>query len=156
MIPLPQGMGYLGHFSEGKTRQPLQSDWRVAQHFHGPCTKPSTLDAVIPTESSQTRWCALQQNRISFIRARAAGRITAAAPTNWISELYNRSPYNPIDDREWTMPHFPFSTANTHKRMGSVVSPISLTRLTTAGRLAVTTCRPPLWRAPRATCFHPP
>jgi len=35
-----------------------------------------------------------------FQTAHNAGRITAAAAYYWISELYNRAPYNPIDDRE--------------------------------------------------------
>lgn len=35
-----------------------------------------------------------------FQIARGAGKITAAAAYCWISELYNRAPYNPIDDRE--------------------------------------------------------
>lgn len=29
-----------------------------------------------------------------------AGKITAAAAYHWFSELYNRAPYDPIDDRE--------------------------------------------------------
>ena len=35
-----------------------------------------------------------------FRSVREAGRVTAAAAYYWYSELYNRAPYNPIDDRE--------------------------------------------------------
>jgi predicted AlkP superfamily pyrophosphatase or phosphodiesterase len=35
-----------------------------------------------------------------FQSARDAGKVTAAAAYFWVSELYNRAPYNPIDDRE--------------------------------------------------------
>lgn len=35
-----------------------------------------------------------------FHIAWSAGKVTAAAAYFWISELYNRAPYNPIDDRE--------------------------------------------------------
>jgi predicted AlkP superfamily pyrophosphatase or phosphodiesterase len=35
-----------------------------------------------------------------FQSAREAGKVTAAAAYFWVSELYNRAPYNPIDDRE--------------------------------------------------------
>jgi hypothetical protein len=35
-----------------------------------------------------------------FQAARDAGKTTAAAAYHWFSELYNRAPYDPIDDRE--------------------------------------------------------
>ena len=35
-----------------------------------------------------------------FQSAKDAGRVTAAAAYYWVSELYNRAPYNRIDDRE--------------------------------------------------------
>lgn len=35
-----------------------------------------------------------------FQLVREAGRVTAAAAYYWYSELYNRAPYDPIDDRE--------------------------------------------------------
>jgi len=35
-----------------------------------------------------------------FQAAKGAGRITAAAAYSWVSELYNRAPYDPIDDKE--------------------------------------------------------
>ncbi len=35
-----------------------------------------------------------------FQAVKDAGKVTAAAAYSWVSELYNRSPYDPIDDRE--------------------------------------------------------
>jgi predicted AlkP superfamily pyrophosphatase or phosphodiesterase len=35
-----------------------------------------------------------------FQAVRNAGKVTAAAAYYWVSELYNRAPYDPIDDRE--------------------------------------------------------
>jgi predicted AlkP superfamily pyrophosphatase or phosphodiesterase len=35
-----------------------------------------------------------------FQAVREAGKVTAAASHGWFSELYNRAPYNPIDDKE--------------------------------------------------------
>ncbi len=35
-----------------------------------------------------------------FQAVKDAGKVTAAAAYSWVSELYNRAPYDPIDDRE--------------------------------------------------------
>lgn len=35
-----------------------------------------------------------------FEIARTSGKVTAASAYSWFSELYNRSPYDPVDDRE--------------------------------------------------------
>ena len=42
----------------------------------------------------------LSNNPNDFRCVRDAGKVTAAAAYYWYSELYNRAPYDPIDDRE--------------------------------------------------------
>lgn len=42
----------------------------------------------------------LSNNPNIFQLARNAGKVTAAAAYSWFSELYNRAPYNRIDDKE--------------------------------------------------------
>lgn len=42
----------------------------------------------------------LSQQQSIFHLVRAAGRRTAAAAYHWVSELYNRAPFNMIEDRE--------------------------------------------------------
>ncbi|MBS97213.1 MAG: nucleotide pyrophosphatase [Oceanospirillaceae bacterium] len=42
-----------------------------------------------------------------FHRARAAQLVTAAAAYHWISELYNRTPYDPVRDRFTEAPELP-------------------------------------------------
>jgi len=92
-------MGYLGHLVEAK----LASLYKVTGEL------PSISRPMY--ETIHTDCPSVPRNRLKpgvrtstkpniFHSARAAGRITAAAAYYWISELYNRSPYNPIDDRE--------------------------------------------------------
>jgi predicted AlkP superfamily pyrophosphatase or phosphodiesterase len=49
----------------------------------------------------------LSNQRSVFHYARAAGRSTAAAAYHWVSELYNRSPFDPARDRHTEAPELP-------------------------------------------------
>ena len=93
-------MGYLGHLVEAK----LASLYKVTGELPS-ISRPmyETIHTGLPVSShgivsNQVVRTSTKPN--IFHSARAAGRITAAAAYYWISELYNRSPYNPIDDRE--------------------------------------------------------
>jgi hypothetical protein len=49
----------------------------------------------------------LSNQRSVFHYAREAGLGTAAAAYHWISELYNRSPFDPLRDRHTDAPKLP-------------------------------------------------
>ncbi|MFF7707943.1 alkaline phosphatase family protein [Pseudomonas sp. NPDC007930] len=49
----------------------------------------------------------LSNQRSLFHLARAAGRSTAAAAYHWVSELYNRSPFDAVRDRHTEAPELP-------------------------------------------------
>ena len=59
------------------------------------------LTGVAPIDSGvvNNRVTRLSYNQSIFHYARAAGLTTAAAAYYWISELYNRTPFNPMLDR---------------------------------------------------------
>jgi len=94
------GMGYLGHLVEVK----LASLYKVIGEL------PSMSRPMY--ETVHTGLAANEHGIISnlvvrrstkpnvFQAAREAGKITAAAAYYWFSELYNRAPYDRIDDRE--------------------------------------------------------
>jgi predicted AlkP superfamily pyrophosphatase or phosphodiesterase len=93
-------MGYLGHLVEAK----LASLYKVTGELPS-ISRPmyETIQTGLPASahgivSNQVVRTSTKPN--IFHSARAAGRITAAAAYYWISELYNRSPYDPIEDRE--------------------------------------------------------
>jgi predicted AlkP superfamily pyrophosphatase or phosphodiesterase len=93
-------MGYLGHLVEAK----LASLYKVTGELPS-ISRPmyETIHTGLPASShgivsNQVVRTSTKPN--IFHLARAAGRITAAAAYYWISELYNRSPYDPIEDRE--------------------------------------------------------
>ena len=93
-------MGYLGHLVEAK----LASLYKVTGELPS-ISRPmyETIHTGLPASShgivaNQVVRTSIKPN--IFHSARAAGRITAAAAYYWISELYNRSPYDPIEDRE--------------------------------------------------------
>lgn len=94
------GMGYLGHLVEVKlatlykVRTELPSLSRpmyetvqtgVPMSVHGVGTNQIVRRSVMPNV---------------FEQAVKAGKTTAAAAYSWVSELYNRAPYDPIEDRE--------------------------------------------------------
>jgi predicted AlkP superfamily pyrophosphatase or phosphodiesterase len=94
------GMGYLGHLVEAK----LASLYKVTGELPS-MSRPiyETIHTGLPVSahgivSNLVVRGSTQPN--VFRSARAAGRTTAAAAYYWFSELYNRSPYDRIEDRE--------------------------------------------------------
>ncbi|MEW5942143.1 MAG: alkaline phosphatase family protein, partial [Chloroflexota bacterium] len=94
------GMGYLGHLVETKQA----SLYKIVGELPS-MSRPmyETIHTGLP--SSAHGVVANSIVRLStqpnlFRLARDAGRATAAAAYYWFSELYNRAPYDPINDRE--------------------------------------------------------
>jgi predicted AlkP superfamily pyrophosphatase or phosphodiesterase len=95
-----EGMGYLGHLVENK----LASLYKVIGELPS-VSRPmyETIHTGLPVHehgivSNFVVRRSTQPN--IFQLARDAGKTTAAAAYHWFSELYNRVPYDPIDDRE--------------------------------------------------------
>ncbi|SMB79355.1 Uncharacterized proteins of the AP superfamily [Pasteurella testudinis DSM 23072] len=72
------------------------------------------LTGVAPIDSGvvNNRITRLSHNRSIFHYASAAGLKTAAAAYHWVSELYNRTPFNPVLDRHVHEPHLPIQHAH--------------------------------------------
>lgn len=94
------GMGYLGHLVEAR----LASLYKVIGELPS-MSRPmyETVHTGVPVSvhgivSNQVTRRSTQPN--VFQAAKEAGKSTAAAAYFWFSELYNRTPYNLIDDRE--------------------------------------------------------
>ncbi len=95
-----QGMGYLGHLVEAK----LASLYKITGEMPT-MSRPmyETVHTGLPASahgivSNDVVRRSNQPNLFQILRD--AGRTTAAAAYYWFSELYNRTPYNPVDDRE--------------------------------------------------------
>ena len=93
-------MGYLGHLVEAK----LASLYKVTGELPS-LSRPmyETIHTGLPVSthgivSNLVVHGSTKPNILSS--AHAAGKTTAAAAYFWFSELYNRSPYDPIEDRE--------------------------------------------------------
>ncbi len=93
-------MGYLGHLVEAK----LASLYKVTGELPT-MSRPmyETIHTGLPVSahgivSNQVVRTSTKPN--IFRSAHAAGKITAAAAYHWFSELYNHSPYDPIEDCE--------------------------------------------------------
>jgi predicted AlkP superfamily pyrophosphatase or phosphodiesterase len=94
------GMGYLGHLVEAK----LASLYKVTGELPS-LSRPmyETIHTGLPVNehgivSNLVVRASTAPN--VFRSAQAVGRTTAAAAYYWFSELYNRSPFDPIEDRE--------------------------------------------------------
>ena len=94
------GMGYLGHLVEVK----LASLYKVTGELPS-ISRPmyETVHTGLPV--SEHGIVSNKVVRVStkpniFQLAHAAGKCTAAAAYHWFSELYNRAPFDPIEDRE--------------------------------------------------------
>ena len=94
------GMGYLGHLVEAK----LASLYKVTGELPS-LSRPmyETIHTGLPVSehgivSNQVVRRSTKPN--VFQCAHAAGKTTAAAAYHWVSELYNRAPYDSIEDRE--------------------------------------------------------
>jgi len=94
------GMGYLGHLVEAglaslyKVIGELPSMSRPMYetiHTGLPVSEHGVVSNLVVRRSNQPN---------IFQLAVQAGKTTAAAAYYWFSELYNRAPYDPIDDRE--------------------------------------------------------
>lgn len=95
-----QGMGYLGHLVEMK----IASLYKIVGELPS-MSRPmyETIHTGLP--ASEHGIVANSVIRLSnqpniFKTCSKAGKVTAAAAYSWFSELYNRVPYNKIDDRE--------------------------------------------------------
>lgn len=93
-------MGFLGHLLESK----LASLFKIVGELPS-MSRPmyETIHTGVP--SSEHGVVANSVVRVSnkpniFQSVKNAGKVTAAAAYYWYSELYNRAPYDPIDDRE--------------------------------------------------------
>ncbi len=94
------GMGFLGHLVETKQ----------ASLYKAVCELPSmsrptyeTVHTGLPSSvhgfvSNSIVRCTTQPN--IFRLAAQAGKVTAAAAYYWFSEMYNRIPYDPVEDKE--------------------------------------------------------
>jgi predicted AlkP superfamily pyrophosphatase or phosphodiesterase len=101
------GMGFLGHLVE--TRQ--ASLYQVQGELPS-LSRP--MYETIHTGLSASQHGVIASNVVRrsnkpniFEMAHQAGLTTAAAAYYWFSELYNRAPYDPIDDREVDDPSLP-------------------------------------------------
>jgi predicted AlkP superfamily pyrophosphatase or phosphodiesterase len=95
-----EGMGYLGHLVEAR----LASLYKIVGELPS-VSRPmyETIHTGLPT--SEHGIVANSIVRLStkpnlFRSVKDAGRVTAAAAYYWFSELYNRAPYDRVNDRE--------------------------------------------------------
>ncbi|KAB0301287.1 alkaline phosphatase family protein [Vibrio fortis] len=109
-------MGYLNGLLElshspsnqSDSQSPLQGKMR-ATLYPMQCELPSMsrplyeciLTGVRPVESGivNNQIVRLSNHESIFSLAKAQGKTTAAAAYHWVSELYNRAPFNPVRDR---------------------------------------------------------
>jgi predicted AlkP superfamily pyrophosphatase or phosphodiesterase len=94
------GMGYLGHLVETKQA----SLYKIVGELPS-MSRPmyETIHTGLPSSTHgvvANSIVRLSDKPNLFRLIRDAGRVTAAAAYYWYSELYNRAPYNRIDDRE--------------------------------------------------------
>ncbi len=94
------GMGYLGHLVEAK----LASLYKVTGELPS-MSRPmyETIHTGLPVSEHGivSNLVVRRSTKPNVFRsAREAGRTTAAAAYYWFSELYNRAPYDRIEDRE--------------------------------------------------------
>jgi len=95
-----EGMGFLGHLVESK----LASLYKVVGELPS-MSRPmyETIHTGLPSSEHgivSNSIVRRSTNPNIFQLAKDAGKITAAAAYSWFSELYNRVPYNRIDDKE--------------------------------------------------------
>ena len=94
------GMGYLGHLVETKNASlykvigelpSMSRPMYETVHTGLPVSEHGIVSNAVVRRSTKAN---------IFQSAVQAGKTTAAAAYYWFSELYNRAPYDPIDDRE--------------------------------------------------------
>ncbi len=93
-------MGFLGHLVETKQASLYKINGELPS-----MSRPMYETIHTGVSSSEHGIVANSIVRLSnkpnvFQALRSAGKVTAAAAYYWYSELYNRAPYNPVDDKE--------------------------------------------------------
>ena len=93
-------MGFLGHLVEYK----LASLYKIVGELPS-LSRPmyETIHTGVPSSVHGIVANAIVRHSTMpniFQSVTNAGKVTAAAAFSWISELYNRAPYDPIDDKE--------------------------------------------------------
>jgi predicted AlkP superfamily pyrophosphatase or phosphodiesterase len=101
------GMGYLGHLVESKQA----SLYKIVGELPS-MSRPMYETTHTGLSSSEHGIVANSVARLStkpnlFQVTRDAGRVTAAAAYYWFSELYNRAPFDRVEDREVDDPSLP-------------------------------------------------
>ena len=101
------GMGFLGHLVETK-----QASLYEVQGELPSMSRPmyeTTHTGLVSSEHGIVANSVVRRSTKPnlFELATKAGKTTAAAAYYWFSELYNRTPYNPIEDREVDDPSLP-------------------------------------------------
>ena len=95
-----EGMGFLGHLVETKQASLFKVTGELPSmsrpmyetiHTGVPVSEHGVVSNFVVRRSTKPN---------IFQSARDAGKTTAAAAYYWFSELYNRAPFDPIDDRE--------------------------------------------------------
>ena len=94
------GMGYLGHLVESR-RASLYKIWGEVPSMSRPMYETIHTGLPVGEHGIVSNAVVRRSARPNvFQAAHDAGKVTAAASYAWFSELYNRVPYDPIDDRE--------------------------------------------------------
>lgn len=126
-------MGFLGHLVESK----IASLYKIAGELPS-MSRPmyETVHTGLP--SSEHGIVANSMVRLSskpniFQVVKSAGKVTAAAAYYWVSELYNRAPYDRIEDKEvdnekLTIQHGRFYTQDEYPDIELFMSAASLVR----------------------------
>lgn len=94
------GMGYLGHLVEVK-KASLYKVIGELPSMSRPMYETVHTGVVASEHGVVSNYVVRRSNKPNIFQlAVDTGKITAAAAYYWFSELYNRVPYDPIDDRE--------------------------------------------------------
>lgn len=94
------GMGYLGHLVEVK-KASLYKVIGELPSMSRPMYETVHTGLVTSEHGIVSNYVVRRSNKPNLFQSAVdAGKITAAAAYYWFSELYNRVPYDPIDDRE--------------------------------------------------------
>jgi len=94
------GMGYLGHLVESKQAS-LYKIWGEVPSMSRPMYETVHTGLTASEHGIVSNAVVRRSNQPNLFQVfRDAGKTTAAAAYWWFSELYNRAPYDPIEDGE--------------------------------------------------------
>ncbi|UCE00980.1 MAG: alkaline phosphatase family protein [Chloroflexota bacterium] len=94
------GMGYLGHLVETKQAS-LYKVIGELPSMSRPMYETVHTGLPVSVHGIYANYVVRRSNQVNIFQAAVeAGKTTAAAAYYWFSELYNRSPYDRLDDRE--------------------------------------------------------